>query len=147
MSETIGVQISQDRLPTRHYRRLYAGASKTRATCFQKRSEDALDYHIDLTNWLETAESIESALATCESAVPAQAGDINCYRVEFGDTGALVWLSNGRDNIKYSVQCRIATSQNRILLVGFCVLTRGTPTVLTVNAHPTVTVVGGGIGG
>ena len=87
----------------------------------EKRSEDSLDFFIDLWAWLEPSEVVAGARAWAEP------GDLRIYKLEYADAGVLVWAADGVDRSSNTVFCRVTTSAGRSKLVRFKVYTRGTP--------------------
>lgn len=137
----VGTQIAQGGMPTRHERRIY-GRALHRMPTFCKRSEDAFDYHVDLTGWLERDETVEAASAWCTQDQASGEGDLSIYRVTFGDTGALVWTINGADQGSAVISCRISTSGGRSILIRFRIKTEGTPSEIIVFGDDVTVIVG-----
>ena len=132
----LGVPIAQSRLPvTTGYRVHDRGLFMMDA--FWKRSEDVLDYFIDMWRWLEPGETVEGARAWAEP------GALDVVKVEFADTGVLVWCANGCDGARSVVHCRIITSIGREKLFRFRIDTRGRPgNAIIIGGGSTVTVGG-----
>lgn len=138
----VGSPIAEDSMPFRYERRVHdRGLFMVEA--LRKRSEDVLDYHLDFTHWLEAGETVESARAWVEPMGEATPGDLFVFKVQFGDSGALVWLANGADGGRALVYVRVGTSGGRFKLVRFAIFTRGVPTDLVFFSGDASVTVGG----
>lgn len=134
----IGVAIDASALPAFSDRRVQDRGHLMQSV-LRKRSEDLLDYFVDLSQWLQPGEIVSSARAWAipdycipedegrPAILPPRAGDLIITNVHFADTGALVWCANGIDLGMYRVFCRITTSQGRTKLFRFKLATRGVP--------------------
>ena len=85
-----------------------------------KRSEDTLDWFLDLFDWLEPTEIVTACTAQVMN------GDVVIQRAEFGTTGVVVWLTGGSDGVRHMIHVLVTTSRNAVKLIRFSVLTRGT---------------------
>lgn len=138
----VGSPIAEDSMPFRYERRVHdRGLFMVEA--LRKRSEDVLDYHLDFTHWLESGETVESARAWVEPMGAPTPGDLFVFKVQFGDSGALVWLANGADGGRALVYVRVGTSGGRFKLVRFAIFTRGVPTDLVFFSGDATVTVGG----
>lgn len=90
----------------------------------QKRGEDTLDWSIDLVKWLEPDEVVTAAQAVVGPV------DLVVQRLYYAPTGVVVWLTGGEDATAHEVRCLITTSQGRIKLFRFRVITRGVPVIV-----------------
>lgn len=132
----LGVPVPEERLPISGRYRVH-DRGLFMMDVFFKRSEDVLDYFIDLWNWLEPGETIEGARGWAEP------GTLDVVKVEFADTGVLVWCANGDDGARNIVHCRIITSIGREKLFRFRIDTRGVPGhAVIIGGGSTVTVGG-----
>ena len=76
-------------------------------TFFVKTPEALLDYKFDWSAWLESGETIDSAIITVVSTLVLdhQSND---------NTSVIAWLSGGTLDSSHLVKCQITTSQGRI---------------------------------
>lgn len=128
-SAVIATPMSDDDVPFRLQRRVSRRGLFLLDTHF-KRSEDVLDYQIDLSHWVESGETVEAARAWCVPDGPETDADAFVLRAQFSTTCVLVWMANGADRGRATAHCRIVTSQGRSILVRFMLRTRGTPGTL-----------------
>lgn len=73
---------------------------------FTKDPQAVLDYAIDWSDWLE----IDDTIASAEWTVPT---GIVSDKEEESDTAAVIWLSGGTLGEKYSIACKITTTEGR----------------------------------
>ncbi|MCW2275141.1 hypothetical protein M2321_002724 [Rhodoblastus acidophilus] len=149
----IGVAVDVSALPALSDRRVQDRGPLMQSV-LRKRSEDLLDYFVDISQWLQPGEIVSSARAWSipdycipedegrPAILPPQAGDLIITNVHFADTGALVWCANGIHLGMYRVFCRLTTSQGRTKLFRFKLGTRGVPGNIVASAGSTVVSVG-----
>lgn len=125
----IGTPMTESDVPFRFLRRVSMRGLFLLDTLF-KRSEEVLDYQIDLSHWLESDETIEAARAWCVPDGPPTDADAFVLRAQFSQTCVLVWMANGVDGGRAIAHCRIVTSKGRSILVRFMIRTRGVPGTL-----------------
>lgn len=116
----IGTPIQENAFPVNRQRRVSDRGTHMLET-HQKRSEDTLDWSIDLLRWLEPDESVSSAQAMVSPA------DLVVQRVQFAPTGVVMWLTGGFDAVAHEVRCLVGTNQGRVKLFRFRMVTRGVP--------------------
>lgn len=85
----------------------------------QKHSGEILDYVLNLSQWLEPSETIVAAEAWPDPST------LRVFRLLFADTKVILWLFNGRDGQRYTVQLRVTTSMGKVVIFRFILLTRG----------------------
>lgn len=75
---------------------------------FTKDPDAVLDYKFDWSNWLESDETISSAVVTVSSGITKNSDSIT-------DSGSsvTVWLSGGTQEESFYVSCKIVTSKSR----------------------------------
>ncbi|MBD9539924.1 hypothetical protein IB276_10705 [Ensifer sp. ENS04] len=73
----------------------------------QKAPADVLDFDIDFSRWLKSADRITSASSTIAG------GTASVDRTDFGDSLARVWLSGGADGETSLVTTIVTTEQGR----------------------------------
>lgn len=100
---------------------------------FEKRSEDRLDYLIDLSRWLEPAETIAAVSGNTTPAALAIDG------LNYSPSRLLVWLKAGDNNARYDVELHVSTSRGKLAAVRFVVGTDDNPA-----AEPVIETVGVG---
>ena len=76
-------------------------------TLYTKDPSSLLDYALDWSDWLETDETIDSAVWTVPTGLRKNSSSIN-------DALTIVWLSEGTVNTSYHVTCCVTTSLGRI---------------------------------
>lgn len=115
---TTGVAIPQDAVPVRTHRRVHDRGAHM-MEMLHKRTEDTLDYCVDLTRWLEPGETVTGARAY---ALPQ---DLKIPRLQYAPRAVVVWLSEGCDGGRHTVFCQFTTSLGKVKLIRFVVITRG----------------------
>jgi hypothetical protein len=73
---------------------------------FVKDPSAILDYGFNWSDWLQTGETIASAVWTVSSGITKTSQE------ESGSI-AIIWLSGGTDGESYDVSCKITTSDGR----------------------------------
>lgn len=96
-----------------------------------KRSEDLLDYVVDMMKWLEAGEDIVSVLGWTDS------DSLRITSIQFSATAVLAYVIGGEDDARQTVSLSIATSLGKVKLVQFAVHTKGVAV-----AYPIVTALG-----
>lgn len=76
------------------------------AESFTHDPQAILDYHIDLTNWLPTGDTV----ASCSWTVPT---GLTKESESNSTTVCSVWISGGAAGTTYTVTCHFVTSQGR----------------------------------
>lgn len=115
---TVGTAIPDASLPLNRARRLVDKGAQMMDRVV-KRSEDTLDYFLDLTSWLEPGESIVASSASTDSE------DLLIPRVNFAPSGVVVWVSAGADDARYLVQVLVTTNLGKFKLTPFAFVTNG----------------------
>lgn len=69
-----------------------------------KRAEEALDYWVDMSTWLQPHETIERVEATATDP------RLILFRLGFDDRHAILWLAGGRDRARHIVRLTVKTS-------------------------------------
>lgn len=130
--------IPEAELPYRKARRVFDyGAHMMQLV--HKRAEDNLDYYIDMTRFLEPGDTIVGARASTGNPF-----DLFVTRLEYADTGIVVWLGGGGDNVRYLVEVIATTAGNRRKRYAFQMITRGVdvPLILPLAGQFGATLVG-----
>ena len=83
-----------------------------------KRSEDLLDYVVDMMKWLEAGEDIVSVLGWTDS------DSLRITNIQFSATAVLAYVIGGEDDACQTVSLSIATSLGKVKLVQFAVHTK-----------------------
>ena len=96
-----------------------------------KRSEDLLDYVVDMMNWLEAGEDIVSVIGWTDS------DSLRITSIQFSATAVLAYVIGGEDDARQTVSLSIATSFGKVKLVQFAVHTKGVAV-----AYPIITALG-----
>ena len=96
-----------------------------------KRSEDLLDYVVDMMKWLEAGEDIVSVLCWTDS------DSLRITRIQFSATAVLAYVIGGEDDARQTVSLSITTSLGKVKLVQFAVHTKGVAV-----AYPIITALG-----
>lgn len=132
----IGTAIPDAQLPYSKERRIFdRGATMVQGQ--YKRSEDTLDYYIDLSKFLEPRETINSARAGSNTA------SMSVERVEFAPTGVVVWISGGKDLERNTVVAWVTTSLGKVKIFRFIIKTVGdAPPRVEIITTPISVVVG-----
>ena len=99
-----------------------------------KRSEDLLDYVVDMMKWLEAGEDIVSVLGWTDS------DSLRITSIQFSATAVLAYVIGGEDDARQTVSLSIATSFGKVKLVQFAVHTKGVAV-----AYPIITALGDGV--
>lgn len=81
---------------------------------FRKQPADVLDYDIDLSDWIEAGDSIQSIAITAPTGITVDSTSIASPRVK-------IWISGGTDGETYKLSPRITTT-SRVLEVDFLVI-------------------------
>jgi len=115
---TTGTAIPDASLPLNHARRLLDKGPQMMDRVV-KRSEDTLDYFLDLNKWLEPGENIVAAWASTSDEA------LVIPRVNFAPSGVVVWVSAGADTVQYLVQVLITTSLGKFKLTPVQFVTNG----------------------
>lgn len=131
ISKRYATPIPDNQLPLDNDRRIIVDSTGCCSIAyFDKRSEELLDYFIDMMKWLEPNEVIIGAAAWCEP------GTLFNTRLEYASTGVVAWLAGGADGVRHTVNVQISTSLGKIKLVQFVLQTYGVATDLAiVNAE------------
>lgn len=116
-----GSSIAEAALPLSKARRIFDMGAHL-MSLLHKRSEDTLDYFLDLLDWLEPGESVIACDAFTSTE---QTGVLMVDRLRFADTGVVVWLKGGGNGSRYTVYVTVRTSLSKVKLFAFVVLTRG----------------------
>jgi hypothetical protein len=74
---------------------------------YKKKPNAKLDYGFDWSEWLETGDTLATAVWTVPTGLVNEAEDLN-------DTIAAVWLSGGTAGESYEVVCLVTTTEGRI---------------------------------
>lgn len=139
MATVVGTRIPESALPILKHRRVIdMGAHMMQMV--HKRAEDNLDYFFDLARWLEPGEIISGARASVSPDT------LVVTKLNYADTGVVVWIAAGADGARYTVNVTITTSLGKTKLLRFVMLTRGDSVVLYVS-DVTVKVLNVGEGG
>lgn len=134
----IGTAVPASDLPRRKYRRIFdMGASLTVGT--QKRTDENLDYFIDMRRFLEPGDTIVGCRATTSAPY-----DLFITRLEYAPTGVVVWLGGGHDAGRYLVEVAATTEDGRQKVFNFQLITRGDdiPLVYPLAIHFPTTLLG-----
>lgn len=115
-----GLHIHEAEIPTNKDRRIYDMGAYQEGRIV-KRSEDILDYTLDLKKWLEPGAVIVAARAWANPA------DLLVSALEFSDTAVVLWLAGGADDIRHEASIRVTTSYGQMKMFRFSVTTNGTP--------------------
>lgn len=115
---TEGKKISEKAVPVVKLRRLFDQGPHM-AELIRKRSEDTLDYTLELWKWLEPQEAIQQ----CRAWVQPQ--DMLIPRLEFSDTAVVLWVAGGDNNVRHEVKLRVSTSLGKTKLFRFMFTTNG----------------------
>jgi len=75
---------------------------------FPKDPDEVLDYKFDWSSWLASGETISTATLSVESGLTKDSDSITD-----SSTSVTVWLSGGTAGQKYTVSCKITTSDSR----------------------------------
>lgn len=98
-----------------------------------KRSEDLLDYCLDLRRFLEPGETIIGATSSLRPVtIPVLAMPL----VEYGPHTVIVWLDGGSHGQSYQITVNVRTSGGRHKLFRFFIATRGDAAIHTLAADP-----------
>lgn len=116
--ETVGSRIEEKDVPITRARRLFDYGAHM-AEHIVKRSEDWLDWRLDLMRWLEPDEAITGVVAT---ALPS---DLIIPEIGFTDTDVVLWMAGGKDHMRHTVRLTVTTSWDKIKIFRFVVLTTG----------------------
>lgn len=130
----IGVAVPNSALPHSNARRV-ADRGLFFVETHAKRSEEVVDFKIDMLRDLEPGETVEGARAW------ADPGDLFIVKVEYTQDAAIIWTANGDDRSRNTVYCRITTSSGRQRLIRFSVYTRGVPSEIVLTGDDTYVVV------
>lgn len=126
-SKRYGVRIEDSQLPRDYDRRILVNSNGCCTVPYlSKRSEEVLDYFIDMMKWLEPNEEVIGA------AVWTHPNSLIATRVEYGSTGVVAWLGGGADNVRQAVYVQISTSLGKIKLVEFILHTCGNADTLAI---------------
>lgn len=139
ISKRYATPIPDSQLPLDNDRRIIVDSTGCCSIAyFDKRSEELLDYFIDMMKWLEPNEVIIGAAAWCEP------GTLFNTRLEYASTGVVAWLAGGADNVRHTVNVQISTSLGKIKLVQFVLQTYGVASELAIvtAVGDTVTIIG-----
>lgn len=127
ISKRYATPIPDNELPLDNDRRIIVDSTGCCSLAYEtKRSEELLDYFIDMMKWLEPNEVIIGAAAWCEP------GTLINTRLEYASTGVVAWLAGGVDNVRHTVNVQISTSLGKIKLVQFVLLTHGVASDLAI---------------
>lgn len=128
ISKRYGRQITDNELPLDNDRRIIVnGGGCCSIAVEHKRSEELLDYYIEMMKWLEPREIITGVAAWA-------APDLFVTRVEYATTGLVVWIAGGSDCKRQEVNVEVSTSLGKIKLVSFVIETQGTADTLALIA-------------
>lgn len=117
---TEGKSISEKTVPVLRQRRLFDQGPHM-AELIRKRSEDTLDYTLDLWRWLEPGEEITQ----CRAWATPQ--DLLIPRLEFSATAVVLWVAGGDNNVRHEVKLRVITSLGKTKQFRFIYVTNGVP--------------------
>ncbi|MEG2042585.1 MAG: hypothetical protein RR068_15940, partial [Hafnia sp.] len=124
ISKRYGRQITDNELPLDNDRRIIVNGSGCCSIAVEhKRSEELLDYYIEMMKWLEPREVITGVAAWA-------APDLFVTRVEYATTGLVVWIAGGGECKRQEVNVEVSTSLGKIKLVRFIIETQGTADTL-----------------
>lgn len=115
---TEGTHITEKVVPVTKFRRLFDQGPHM-AELIRKRSEDTLDYMLELWKWLEPGEKILQCRAW------SQPQDLLIPRLEFSDTAVVLWTAGGDNNVRHEVKLRVSTSLGKTKLFRFFFITNG----------------------
>lgn len=115
---TEGTHITEKVVPVTKFRRLFDQGPHM-AELIRKRSEDTLDYTLELWKWLEPGEKITRCRAW------SQPNDLIIPRLEFSDTAVVLWAAGGNNNVRHEVRLRVSTSLGKTKLFRFMFITNG----------------------
>lgn len=119
-SKRYATLIDDNQLPLDYDRRILVDSTGCCSLSYlTKRSEELLDYFVDMMKWLEPNEVIIGAAAWCEPE------SLINTRLEYASTGVVAWLAGGADNVRHTVNVQISTSLGKIKLVQFVLQTYG----------------------
>lgn len=116
----VGTTIADAALPLSKARRVSDKGAHMQ-DLLHKRSEDTLDYFIDLMKWLEPDENITGCTAYTTTE---QDSILVVDRLHFAPTGVVVWIKGGGNESRYTVYCTVQTSLGKVKLFTFVMLTR-----------------------
>lgn len=125
ISKRYATPIPDSQLPLDNDRRIIVDSTGCCSLSYEtKRSEDLLDYFIDLMKWLEPNEVIIGAAAWANptTLIPT--------RIEYASTGVVAWLASGADDVRHTVNIEISTSLGKVKLIQFILKTVGQATEL-----------------
>lgn len=115
---TDGKRIAEKAVPVLKFRRLFDQGPHM-ASVIRKRSEDTLDYTLELWKWLEPRETIVKARASVSPS------DMLISRLEFSDTAVVLWAAGGNNNVRHEVSLSVVTSLGKTKVFRFFFITSG----------------------
>lgn len=124
-SKRYATLIPDSQLPLDNDRRIIVDSTGCCSLSYEtKRSEELLDYFIDMMKWLEPNEVIIGAAAWANptTLIPT--------RIEYASTGVVAWLAGGADDVRHTVNIEISTNLGKVKLIQFILKTVGLATAL-----------------
>lgn len=119
-SKRFASEIDDDQLPRDYDRRILVNSNGGCSISYHnKRSEELLDYFVDMMQWLEPNEVVIGAAAWSDPET------LYITRLEYASTGVVAWIVGGADNKRQLINVEVSTSLGRIKMVQFVLHTEG----------------------